>query len=401
MSHDPLSLDFVPVAEASIDEADVEAVVEVLRSKRLALGPKKARLEERLKELTGRRYALACSSGTAALHMSLLALGTSEGDVVITTPFSFVASANAVLYCRAVPLFVDVDADTLMPSADSLRAAVEMVRSGKARAGRLEIPARNPKGMLLVDVFGFSFDWDSLGWAREEGLFLLEDACEAMGSDCRGRPCGSFGEVSVFGFYPNKQVTAGEGGAVLTDDPRVWRTCESLSNQGRGEGGEWLYYERLGYNYRMDEMSAALLLSQLSRIETIVKRRREAYARYTSLLSDSSFEGVKTLRVPEWQGSFSPFVFVVLLPEGIDRDATIRIMREMGVETRPYFHPPIHLQPFYRELFGYEEGSFPTTESISRRALALPFFTDISQVQQEMVVDRLNKALAKLGHTTR
>ncbi len=366
----------IPLARPNITQAEIDAVVDVLRTPNLSLGPKVPEFESAFARYCDTAHAVACSSGTAGLHLLIQAMDIGPGDEVITTPFSFVASANCTLMERARPVFVDIDADTWNIDPELIEAAI----TPKTRA------------VLAVDVFGQIADMAAVSeLARRRGLRVIEDSCEALGSRYRGRPAGSLGDAGVFGFYPNKQITTGEGGMIVTNDDEIARLCHSLRNQGRDEMGTWLEHERLGYNYRLDEMSAALGASQLARIESTLERRAKVAQWYGDALAAAS--GVRPLGEFEW-GKRSWFVYVVVLDEGIPRDEVLKRLEALGVQSRAYF-PPIHLQPFYRERFGYEEGAFPVCEGVAARTLTLPFYNQLSRADVQEVVDRLRRALGK------
>jgi perosamine synthetase len=302
------------------------------------------------------------------------ALGLGEGDEVITTPFSFVASANCLLYERARPVFVDIEPQALNLDPEKVKAAI----------------TEHTKAILAVDVFGHPADWDQIAAiAQKHGLKLIEDSAEAFGSSYRGRRAGGLGDVGVFGFYPNKQITTGEGGAILTDIEEIAQLCRSMRNQGRSERVDWLEHEHLGYNYRLDELSAALGVAQLARIDEILARRARVAQLYEQKLKD--MDEVKTPSLtpgvtPSW------FAYVIRFVQGIDRDRLMEYMKTHGVQTRAYFSP-IHLQPFYQKLFGYREGDFPLTEEISRRVLSLPFYGQMREEEIDYVVRTLKKGL--------
>ena len=335
--------------------------------------------EESLAARVGAPYVAAVSSGTAGLHLALRLAGIGPGDEVVTTPFSFVASANCVLYEGATPVFADIDPSTL--NLDP--AAVEAAITPRTRA------------LLPVHIFGYPAELRELEEiAKRHGLAIVEDACEALGAEYRGRSVGSFGHPAVFGFYPNKQMTTGEGGAVALATEEEWRLVKSLANQGRSDSGGWLTHSSLGYNYRLDELSAALGVAQLEKLDRILELRAAAAARYRDLLSD--VDGVETLRPDDADHRRSWFVYVVLLAPGVDRDEVIRRLAREHVASKPYL-PSIHLQPYYRERFGYAEGMLPASEDASARALALPFHTALHSEQQEQVVDALRRALADVG----
>jgi len=353
-------------------------VAEVLRSDVLALGPRAEAFEHVIARLAGRSYGVACSSGTAGLHMAIVALGIEPGDEVITTPFSFVASANCILYERATPRLVDIEEETL--GLDP--ALVEAAANPRTR------------GILAVDVFGHPCRIDILEEiAERKGWWLLEDACEALGSKLRDRSSGSFGKAAVFAFYPNKQITTGEGGMVVTDDAALADVLRSLRNQGRDTDGTWLRHVRLGFNYRLDEMSAALGLVQAERLPELRARREHVVRRYEELLGELPW-----LRLPRVavDASVDWFVYVVRLDESIDRDRLVAQLEERGVVSRPYFSP-IHLQPYWRERFGYGPGDFPVTERVARSTLALPFSTRLADDEIGIVAAALRDAVEEQG----
>jgi len=364
----------IPLARPDIGARELELVTEVLTSDILAMGPFTKRFEAGIAALADRREAIACSSGTAGLHMAVRALEIGDGDEVITTPFSFVASANCLLYERAVPRFVDIEEDSLGIDPD----LVEDATSSRTRA------------ILPVHVFGRPCRIEAIeALARRRGWRLIEDACEGLGSSVGGRPLGGFGDVAVFAFYPNKQITTGEGGMVVTDDPALAETMRSLRNQGRDADGTWLRHVRLGYNYRLDEMSAALGVAQLERLEELRRGRARVTAAYERALG-----GQDWLRLPgagagedvDW------FVYVVRLDPEIDRNDLIRRLAELGVPSRPYFSP-LHLQPFYREAFGFRPGDFPVTERVAASTLALPFSSRLADEDVRYVADALIEAV--------
>ena len=363
-----------PLARPDIGALELELVTEVLTSDTLAIGPFTQRFEAGIAALTNRREAIACSSGTAGLHLGVRALEIGDGDEVITTPFSFVASANCLLYERAVPLFVDIEEDSLGMDPD----LVEVAASSRTRA------------ILPVHVFGRPCRIDAVEEvARRRGWRVIEDACEGLGSSIGGRPLGSFGDVAVFAFYPNKQITTGEGGMVITDDPALAETMRSLRNQGRDAGGTWLRHVRLGYNYRLDEMSAAVGVAQLERLDELRRGRARVAAAYEQALGDQDW-----LRLPragdgeevDW------FVYVVRLDAKIDRDGLIGRLAELGIPSRPYF-APIHLQPFYRAMFGFKPGDFPVAERVAASTVALPFSSRLANEDVQSVARALIEAV--------
>jgi perosamine synthetase len=356
-----------------LDERDEELVLETLRSGRLSLGPTGPRFEELLAETVGARHCAAVSSGTAGLHLSMRLAGVGPGDEVITSPYSFVASANCAIYEGATPVFADIHPRTynLEP------AAVEAAITERTRA------------VVAVDIFGYPCELDSLiELCDRHGLALVEDACEALGATYKGRPLGSHGHPTVFAFYPNKQITTGEGGAVTTDDEDEYELLVSLRNQGRLETSSWLLHGRLGYNYRLDDVSAALGIGQLEKLDRILAARSEVAAWYAKLLEGVDIElpvADDSDHVRSW------FVYVVKLPRGLDRDAVISRLGERGVAAAPYL-PSIHLQPYMRERYGFSEGMLPVSEDCSARTLALPFHSGLGRDDQEYVVEALAAA---------
>jgi perosamine synthetase len=353
MSPELTSIRRIPLAQPSIGPRERELVDQVLTSGVLALGQFARDFEEGVAAVAGRAHGVACSSGTAGLHMVIRALGIGDGDEVITTPFSFVASANCLLYERAIPRFVDIEEDSLGLDPDLVEAAA----------------GPRTKGILPVHVFGRPCRIEAIAaLADRHGWTLVEDACEALGSRLGDRPMGSYGAASVFAFYPNKQITTGEGGVVVTDDAALASTFRSLRNQGRDEDGTWLRHIRLGYNYRLDEMSAAVGVAQLERRAELAAGRARVVRAY-----EAAFAGRDWLRLPGHAAGETVdwFVYVVRLDPAIDRAAVIEGLDARGVPARPYFSP-LHLQPVYAEL-GHKPGDFPVTERVAASTIALPF----------------------------
>jgi len=376
----------VPLSSPDIIEKDIEAVVGVMKTRFLSIGPKVVEFEKRMGRFAGTKYAVAVNSGTSALHLIIRGLGIGEGDIVITTPFSFIASSNCILFERARPLFVDIEKDTLNLDADKIEEKLESL-------SREEL--KKVKALLVVDAFGQPADWDRFTEiARRYNLLLIEDSAEALGSEYKGRKCGSFGGAGVFAFYPNKQITVGEGGILVTDDEELVRVARSMRNQGRGEESGWLDHERLGYNFRMDELSAALGCSQMERIEEILDKRTKVAGMYGEKLAE--VEEVQVPYIAPYVSRMSWFVYVIRLERRIDRDRVIRFLREGGIECKPYF-TPIHLQPFYRKMFGYKEGDFPITKDVSSRTIALPFFNNLKEEQIDYVVNKLKEAIKRIS----
>lgn len=366
----------ITMSSAEIDEADVEAVVGVLRSGRLALGPWGDEFERMMAEYVGVRHAVAVNSGTSALHLVVRALGIGVGDEVLTPSFTFAASVNAILYEGATPVFVDIEPDTYCLSV----ADVERKITPRTRA------------VMAVDVYGHPAEWDALAAvARARGLKVIDDSCEALGAEYRGRKVGGFGDAAAFAFYPNKQITTGEGGVVVTDSDEVAALCRSMRNQGRGEMGSWLEHDRLGYNYRMDEMSAALGCSQLARVEELLARRESVARAYTERLAGCP---VLTTQVVLPHVRMSWFVYVVTLAEGVSRDRVIRELEAAGVPARAYFSP-VHMQKYIRERGDVRAAALPVTDSVAARTLALPFHNRLTTAQVDYVVARLLEAVGR------
>jgi perosamine synthetase len=413
--------DFIPLSLPDITDAEICAVVDTLRSGRLSIGPRLERFERLVAQRCRRTHAVGVNSGTSGLHLALLALGIGPGDEVITPAFSFVASANCILYAGATPVFVDCDPRTL-----NVRAAdVEQLITGRTRA------------IIAVEVFGNPAGMRELALlaARYE-IPLVEDCCEALGGRCGNEIVGGYGRLGVFGFYPNKQITTGEGGMIVTDDGRLADACRSMRNQGRaaadsggiasgralgsgasasgagsggggggggggsameaGQGlGSWLMHERLGYNYRLSEINAALGAAQMERLDEILELRQIVAQMYTLRLSGNADLILPTL-APET--SMSWFVYVVRLNDQFtaeDREYIIQGLRRHDVGASNYF-PPIPQLPFYRERFGFEPGDFPVAESVSQRTIALPFHTRLTEREVDLVCQTLEVMISRI-----
>ena len=352
MAHEAIR--HIPLSQPWIGARERELVAEVLAGDTLALGPFARAFEEGVARMAGRRFGIACSSGTAGLHLSVRALGIGQDDEVITTPFSFVASANCLMYERSRPIFVDIEEETLGLDPTLVEAAA----------------GPKTRGILPVHVFGRACRIDDLsGIANDRGWAVIEDACEAIGSRTATAPLGSYGAASVFAFYPNKQITTGEGGVVVTDDPELASTIRSLANQGRDDDATWLRHIRLGFNYRLDEMSAAVGVGQLERLQELRAGRARVVRGYAAALAHLGWVQLPVVakdEIVDW------FVYVVRLDPSIDRSRLMKELDAAGVPSRPYF-TPLHLQPFYREALGHRPGDFPVTERVAASTLALPF----------------------------
>jgi perosamine synthetase len=382
----------IPLSQPDITQREIDAVADVMRSGTLSIGPKLEEFEAAVAKISGRTHAVGVSSGTCGLHLTMLAANIGPGDEVITTPFSFVASANCILYVGATPKFVDIDTQTLNMDVDRIQAAI----TPRTKAIVAVEAFGHPGGMLETEAI-----------ARRNELTLIEDCCEGFGGSvglqgspttltrsASTRPIGSFGRAGVFGFYPNKQITTGEGGMIVTDDIRFADACRALRNQGR-EGMAWLAHQRLGYNYRLTEIAAAIGVVQCDRLEEILQNRRRVAALYIERLMTSRFVIVPTLLDTD---HVSWFVFVVRLNELFeigDRDEAMVQLRQMGVGCNNYF-PPIHLQPYMRDQLGFKPGDFPVCEYVAARTLALPFFGAMTESMVEDVCTRLEQALEKV-----
>lgn len=390
-----------PISMSSPDITDVErsAVMDVLNTPTLSMGHWILDFESSFRRMTGRAQAIAVSSGTTGLHLCVRAAGIGRGDLVVTTPFSFVASTNVLLYESAIPVFVDVDRRTGNIDPSLVEQAVDDLATGGAAAARW-LPRKHDdrlgplKAILAVDVFGQPADLDRIkAAARNQAVSFLEDSCEALGAEYKGKPAGTYGDHAVFAFYPNKQITTGEGGVVITDDAVQADLMRALRNQGRAAGDTWLQHTHLGYNYRLDEMSAALGTAQMTRLEELIRKRDRVAAWYTERLSE--VPGVEPPVIESFTTRMSWFVYVVHFDRRIDRDRLARRLGSRGIPARPYFLP-IHLQPYMVERFGYRAGDFPNTEDLGRRGLALPFSGIMREDEVEFVCTVLRDELTKM-----
>jgi dTDP-4-amino-4,6-dideoxygalactose transaminase len=360
----------------------------------LSLGPRLREFERDFANYVGTRHAIGVSSGTAGLHLAALAAGIGPGDLVITTPFSFVASSNCLLYVGSTPVFVDVEPTTGNIDVDLVEAAIRDIRGNRrgarTRGGRGRVQRGTLKAILPVHVFGQPADMDGLReLARTYALTVIEDACEAIGAEYKQRRAGSLGDVAVFGFYPNKQITTGEGGMVVTNRDDWAERIRSQRNQGRDFMDAWLRHDRIGFNYRLDELSAALGIAQLSRLEGLIAARDRVARWYEARLSAAP--GVALPVEVSTTTRMSWFAYVVRLASAIDRDVLMARLAERGIPSRTYF-APLHQQPFYARRFGFRPGDFPRAEALGRSCLALPFSGTMTEAQ----VDRVCTALLEL-----
>lgn len=385
------------MSSPDLGEAERRAVAEVLDTPILSMGEQARAFEQAVCAFSGADHALAVSSGTAGLHLCVRAAGIGPGDLVLTTPYSFIASSNVLLYEGAVPVFVDVDVRTGNLDPDRLEQAARQLAEGglpaKSWLPRRAAVAKKPKAILAVDVFGQPADYAAINAiARAHDLVVIEDSCESLGARYEDRLAGRLGEMGVYAFYPNKQMTTGEGGVVVTDDAKAADFMRALRNQGRAEGDTWLQHTYLGYNYRLPELSAALGRVQLDRLEDLLGKREQVAAWYGRRLE--KLEGVEVQYIAPSTTRMSWFVYVVRLAPDVNRDRLANLLDGAGIPTRPYF-APIHLQPFMMERFGYQPGDYPVTEELGRRGLALPFSSVMTEEQVDLVCVELKKALPK------
>ena len=380
----------IPMSSPDLTDLERQAVLAVLNTPILSMGAQIKKFEQTFIDLTGVKHAIGVNSGTAGLHLCVRAAGISAGDLVITTPFSFVASSNALLFENAVPVFVDIDPRTGNIDPGLVAQAVKDIVAGGKTADKW-LPRRGVdrkasallKALLPVDVFGQPADMDSINAiAQEHHLPVIEDSCEALGATYKGRPAGTLGDFGIFAFYPNKQITTGEGGVVITSDDRAADFMRALRNQGRAPGDTWLSHTHLGYNYRLDEMSAALGSMQMSRLDELLTKRDQVASWYGDRLSE--IPGVEVPIIESSTTRMSWFVYVIRLDKKVDRDKLAKRLESRGVPVRPYFLP-IHLQPYMVDRFGWREGDFPVTEDLGLRGLAVPFSGVMTEEQVEYV----------------
>lgn len=367
----------IPLSKPDITQRDIDAVVEVLQSDILSIGPKILEFEKTIADFVGSKHAIGVNSGTSGLHLLIKAFGVGREDEVITTPFSFIASTNCFLFEGAKPVFVDIDEKTFDISADMAEGKI----------------TDRTKLLLPVDVFGQPTNVKSfMDIARKHGLKVLEDSCEAIGGEYEGAKTGSLADAAVFAFYPNKQITTAEGGVIVTNDDSIAETCRSLRSQGRAETGRWLHHDQMGYNYRLSELHSALGVSQISRIEEILKKREQVAQCYNKNLKN--IDGVTIPWIHPKVTKMSWFIYVVTFDKRIDRNRVMDLLNDKGVDSKPYF-TPIHLQPYMRKLFGFKEGDFPVTERVGNSTIALPFYTKMEEWEVAYVCDTLKEIIGK------
>ena len=367
------AVDVIPLARPVIGDRERELVDEVLRSRQLSLGPTVTQFEQMWADRIGSKHAVACSSGTAGLHCCLHALGIGPGDEVITSSFSFVASANVIVYTGATPVFAEVDPLTFNMDPAAVEAAI----------------TPRTKAILIVDIFGYPAEVPALiEIAERHGLGIVEDACQSIDGDYNGKKMGTFGHPAVYGFYANKQLTTAEGGVILTDSDDLYTQLKSLTNQGRSDDGAWLVHSRLGFNYRLSDVHAAIGIAQIERLDWMQEARARIAGMYQERMAH--IDGV----TPMYEGPQrrSWFVYAPRLDADLDRDRIIGRLEAEGVSAKPYL-PCIHLQPYYREEHGHAPGELPITEAISASTIALPFFCEMTDDQVDRVCQAMERAI--------
>ena len=371
----------IPLSSPDITHREIKIISQVLNSSYLSIGPKVKEFEKKIANYIGVQYAIAVNSGTSALHLCIRALDLKDGDEVITTPFSFIASANCMLFERAKPVFVDIDENTLCIDSQKIEGKI----------------TKRTKAILPVHIFGHPCEMQKImAIAKKYNLAVIEDACEALGSEYKNKKVGSFGDVATFAFYPNKQITTAEGGMIVTNNKNIAKLCFSMRNQGRDEGNAWLSHSRLGYNYRMSELSAALGVIQMERIKEILRKRKKVAKLYNQKLSN-----IKEIKTPHIGSDIkmSWFVYIIRLNDQKfsrkDRDKIIEKLNNKGISCRDYF-PPIHLEPFYVGMFSHKRGDFPITEKVSSTTIALPFYNNLTEEEVDYVCGNLKNILAEI-----
>ena len=387
----------VPMSSPDINEEDKQAVLETIQTSYLSIGPKIRAFEQSFLDYTGAAHAIGVNSGTSGLHLCIRATDISDGDLVITTPFSFVSSTNVILFEHAIPVFVDVDPRTGNIDPVQVKQAASDIVSNNPEKLIKWLPRKHTKNtgslkaILPVDVFGQPADFDLLQeTAAQHGLVLIEDSCEALGAEYKHKKAGRLGDFGVFAFYPNKQITTGEGGLVITDNDDYANMLRALRNQGRAPGDTWLQHTHLGYNYRLDELSAALGVSQMKRVNELLEKRQQVADWYNAKLG--GMNGVEIPFISPHTTKISWFVYVIRLDKELDPDKIAGQLDAAGIPVRPYFLP-IHLQPYMVKQFGYQLGDYPVTEDLGKRSLALPFSGMTTKSQVDLVCHELSKCL--------
>jgi dTDP-4-amino-4,6-dideoxygalactose transaminase len=389
----------IPMSSPDITDAERAAVADVLKTPNLSMGSRIQKFEAAFREYLNTKHAIGVSSGTAGLHLCVRVAGIERGDLVITTPFSFVASSNVILFEGAIPVFVDIDPVSGNINPQLIAEAVNDLFEGEMQYKKW-LPRRGAekvkqlKAILPVDVFGQPADLDPIcEIAKVNRLKVIEDSCEALGAEYKGRKAGAIGDFGVFAFYPNKQMTTGEGAVIITEDDQAADMMRALRNQGRSPGDTWLQHTYLGYNYRLDEMSAALGEVQASRIDIMIEKREKVATWYSERLERIS--GIEVPIVVPNTSRVSWFVYVIRFSEKFDRDHIAKKLSEHGVPARPYFMP-IHLQPYMVSRFGYQEGDFPITEDLGKRSLAIPFSSVMTEEQVDYVCQSIEGVIKSL-----
>ncbi len=390
----------VPMSSPDINEADRRAVQEVMETTFLSMGPRVAAFEKAVCDYSGSQHAIAVNSGTSGLHLCVRAAGIQPGDMVLTTPFSFISSTNVILFEKAIPVFVDIKTSSGNIDTEKLAQAAEDLHSGDENRMKKWLPRKGAektgklRAILPVDVFGQAADYDAIQQIADKyDLVVIEDSCEALGAEYKGRKAGLLGDYGVFAFYPNKQITTGEGGIIVTNDEKAAEFMASLRNQGRAQGDTWLQHTHMGYNYRLDEMSAALGVSQMGRLDKLVDQRSAVAQLYNQRLT--KVEGIEIPQVEAETTRMSWFVYVIRVAPGIDRNQFAALLDKEGIPVRPYFSP-IPLQPFMADQFDCRMGDFPVTEDLGLRSLALPFSGCMTEEQVTVVCEKIEQCLEKL-----
>lgn len=370
----------IPLAKPDLTALEKKYILEVLASEQLSFGEKLNSFENAFRNSFQAKYAVAMNSGTSALHVAVKALDLKKGDEVITTPYSFIASGNCLLYEGVKPVFVDIDPNTLNMDTSLIEKAI----------------TPKTKAILVVHIFGQPCKMDDiLSLAEKYKLYIIEDACEAIGAKWNDQYVGLIGDVGVFAFYPNKQITTGEGGMLITNNEKIYKLASSLRNQGRNIDSEWLEHQYIGYNYRMSELQAALGLAQMERLNEILEKRKLAAENYLNLIKKYQLPIQTPYHLP--QSTISWFVFIIILPKEINREMLIKALEKENIQTKPYF-PSIHLQPFYKQLFNFQAGTLPNSEKVSSQTLAIPFYSNIRLEEQEYVISTLADLLSNMSN---
>lgn len=365
----------INLAQPDITQKEIDIVTEVMKSNILSIGPKINEFEQKFKDYFHVKHAIAVNSGTSGLHLLVKSLDIKEGDEVITTPFSFVASTNCFLFERAKPVFIDIDKDTLNMNIDKIEEKI----------------TDKTKAILVVDVFGHPNNMEKIKRIGDKyKIKIIEDSCEAIGSEYNGIKSGTLGDCGVFAFYPNKQITTGEGGMIITNNDEIADLCRSLRSQGRAITGMWLHHERIGYNYRMNELQAAIGIVQMERLDEILEKRQKVANMYNERLKE--IKGIIIPYIDTKVTKMSWFVYVIRLNSDIDRNKVLEYLSNNNIGCKPYFSP-IHLQPYMKKVFGFKQNDFPITEKISNSTIALPFYNNLTIDEIDYIAEKLEEAI--------